>query len=126
MACLGEPCPSAVQLTEAQSDPTFLWMAARKTKLTDALTEAAHSRRCFARPMALLLYFLTASPSLFCLFTLLAHRLSPSDSIKETGVPTLIRWFFRVTSRHLLGLPAFRIKSSSLPQNLVSERAWTR
>ena len=48
--------------------------------------------------MDLLLYFLTASPSLFCLFTLLPHRLSLSDSIKETGIQTQIRWFFRDTS----------------------------
>ena len=31
-------------------------------------------------------------------FTLLAHRLSLSDSIKETGIQTQIRWFFRDTS----------------------------
>ena len=64
MVCLREPCPSAVQLTGRQPDPAHLWMAAEKKKLTHTLTEAGHSRRCFARLIALLLYFLTASPSL--------------------------------------------------------------
>ena len=73
-------------------------MAARKKKLTHPLTKVGHSRRCFARLMALLLYFHTASPSLFCLFTLLPHCLSLSDSIRETGIQTQIRWFFRDTS----------------------------
>ena len=57
-------------------------MAAREKKLTHPLTEAGHSRRCFARLMALLLYFLTAL----------------SDSIKETGIQTRIRWFIGDTS----------------------------
>ena len=73
MACLGEPCPSAVQLTGRSSDPAHLWMAARKKQLTHPLTEAGRSRRCFARLMALLLYSLTASPSLI-LFKKLASR----------------------------------------------------
>ena len=42
------------------------------------------SRRCFAR--------------LIALFTLLPHHLSLSDSIKETGNQTRIRWFFGDTS----------------------------
>ena len=55
----GNPAPLLYR-----SDPAHLWMAARKKKLTLTLTEAGHSRRCFARLMALLLYFLTASLSL--------------------------------------------------------------
>ena len=105
MACLREPCPSA--------SPAHLWMAAKKKKLTHPLTEAGRSRRCFARLMALLLYFLTASPSLFCLFTLLPHRLSLSDSIKETGVQTQRRWLFGDTS-----LPSSR--SAGFPNKVVS------
>ena len=31
-------------------------------------------------------------------FTLLPHHRSLSDSIKETGIQTQIRWFFRDTS----------------------------
>ena len=95
MACHREPCPSAVQLTGRQSDPAHLWMVERKKKLTHPLTKAGHSRTCFARLMAFLLYFLTSSPSLFCLFTLLPHCLSLSDYIKENGIQTLKRWFFR-------------------------------
>ena len=87
-------------------------MAARKKKLTHALTEADHSRRYFARLMALLLYFLTTSRSLFCLFTLILHHLSLSDSIKETGIQTQVRWFFRDTS-----LPSSL--SASFPNKVV-------
>ena len=47
-------------------------MAARKKKVTHPLTAAGHSRRRFAR--------------LIALFTLLPHRLSLSDSIKESGI----------------------------------------
>ena len=73
-------------------------MAAEKKKLTHPLPEAGHSRRCFARLMAL--------------FTLLPHRLSLSDSVKETGIQTPIRWFFRDTS-----LPSSR--SAGFPNKVV-------
>ena len=44
------------------------------------------------RLKTLSLYFSTASPSLFCLLTLVLHCLSPSDSVKELGIQTLTRW----------------------------------
>ena len=56
------------------------------------------------------------------LFTLLPHCLSLSDSTKETGIQTLIGWFWGTLAHHLFGLPAFRIKLSSLPQQLAHLR----
>ena len=44
--------------------------------------------RCFTRLKTLSLYFPPASPSLFCLLTLVPHCVCLSDSTKETGIPT--------------------------------------
>ena len=58
-------------------------MAARKKKLTHPLTKAWSLQEMFCQ---------TDGP-----FTLLPHRLSLSDCIKETGIQTQKRWFFRDT-----------------------------
>jgi len=71
IAALRKPAPlpecwsAFVQLTGKHPDPDHLGMAAGKKKLTHLLSQADQIRRCFARLMAFLLYFLTSSPSLF-------------------------------------------------------------
>ena len=110
MAFLGEPFPSAWMLNQSAfvqgniRTLFHLWMAARKKKLTPPLPEAGHSRWYLQnlRPF----YFTSSSPPPLC-------------AIKETSIQTPIRlfWDFSLPSS---GLPAFRIKSYSLPQHLVS------
>ena len=60
-------------------DPVYLWMAARKKKLTHPLLGAAHSRGYLQNlwPFS----FISSSPSPLC-------------AIKETGIQTPIRWLF--------------------------------
>ena len=82
-------------------DPVQLWMAARKKKLTHPFPKAGHSRG----------YLQNLGPFYFTSSSLL-----PLCAIKETGIQTLIRWLFRD-----IGVLAFRIKSYSLPQHLVSD-----
>ena len=62
----------------------------KKKRLTHSFPKAGPSRSYFAR--SFLLYFLTASPSLFCLLTLVPHCCSPSGSIKEPDIQTMTRW----------------------------------
>ena len=64
-------------------------MAAGNEKLTYPLPEAGHSR-CFAGPMALF----TLLPPCLSLSILPFYFTSLSDSIKETGIQTPVRWFF--------------------------------
>ena len=97
MSCLRGPCPSAAQLTGRQSDPDHRWMAARKKKLTHALMEAGHSRGYLQNLWSF--YFTSSSPLPLC-------------AIKETGIQTPIRWFFRDTS-----LPSPR--SASFPNKVA-------
>ena len=108
MACLGEPCPSAWMSNQSAfvQDPVHLRMAARKKKWTHLLPKAGHSRGYLQNLWPF--YFTSSSPPPLC-------------AIKETGIQTPIRWSFWDTSLRLLSLPAFRIKSYSLPQRHVSD-----
>ena len=77
MSCLKGPCPlpdqsAFVQLIERSSDPAHLWIE----KINIPFPKTGPSRRCFARLKTLSLYFPTASPSLFCLLTLVSRCLS--------------------------------------------------
>ena len=81
------------------------------TELNTSFPEA-DSWRCFARLKTLFTLLLTASPSLFCLLTLVPHcfSLSLSDSINEPCIQTLTRCLETLVC-HLLGQLAFQIKS---------------
>ena len=70
MACLREPCPpvNGYEKEETDTSPHPGWSFQEMFCKTDGP------------------------------FTLLPHCLSLSDSIKETGIQTQIRWFFRDTS----------------------------
>ena len=102
MACLREPCPSAWMLNRSafvHPDPVHLRMAARKKKWTHPLAEAGHSRGHLQNLWSF--YFTSSSP----------------PPLKETGIHTPIRWFFRDT-----GLPSSR--SAGFPNKVVF-LAWT-
>ena len=81
-------------------DPVHLWMAVGKKKLTHPLPEAGHSRGYLQNLWSF--YFTSSSPPPLC-------------AIKETGIQTAVRWL-------VLRLQSSRcLKSSSLPQHLVSD-----
>ena len=70
------------------------------------------------------LYFLTASPSLFCLLTLLLNCFSLSGSVKEPGIHTLTRWLLWDISLLSSWSASFLNKLFSLPQHLISWIHW--
>ena len=99
VACLREPCLSAwLLMFSFQEDnltlPTCEWMMARKKKLTHLSLEGGHSRRCFARLIALftLLHHCLSLSTLPFLLNFLI--ISLSGSIKEPGIQTQTRWLF--------------------------------
>ena len=103
MACLREPCPPV--------------NGCKKEEINTSQPETGHSRRCFARLVALFTLLppcLSLSILPFLLYFLLwfYKRNWHPDPYKMVFWGTLVR--------HLLGLLAFRIKSYSSPQHLVS------
>ena len=82
-------------------------MSARKKRLIYPFPDAGHSWRHFARLMALI-YFLAASPSLFCLLTSSSSPLS--GSITDSGIQSTTRWLFSAMS-----LPSSQWEYSRIP-----------
>ena len=92
-------------------------MAARKKKLTHALLEAGHSRRCFSKTDDP--FYFTSSPSLPLYSAFLLYF--PLWFYKRNWHPDPDKMVFWGTLvHHHLGLLPFWIKSYSLPQHLVS------
>ena len=76
MACLWEPYPPV--------------NGCKKEVVNTSPPQAGHSRRCFAR----LIDLFTLLPPRLSLSILPFYFTSLSDSVKETGIQTLIRWFY--------------------------------
>ena len=70
------------------------------------------------------LYFLTTSPSLFRLLTLLLNCFSLSGSVKESGIHTPTRWLLWDISLLSSWSASFLNKLFSLPQHLISWIHW--
>ena len=97
----------------------LLW----KEEIDTSIPKASHSLRCFARLMALLLYFPTASPSLLCLFTLLPHPFSFWFYERTWNPDPWERWLFwdiNLPSSRPAGFPNKVIFLASIPLLLDS------